>query len=106
MNVEKELSQFYEAMEPLKEKLLALLIQFPPYLKITEGLEALKQFDFYFDDVFRYAVEVRHHSWFNELAYNFFKNNNICMVYGMESTGQTCHSTCSNIRFCIPKINR
>ena len=83
-NVEKELSQFYEAMEPLKEKLLALLIQFPPYLKITEGLEALKQYDFYFDDVFRYAVEVRHHSWFNELAYNFFKNNNICMVWSQQ----------------------
>jgi uncharacterized protein YecE (DUF72 family) len=81
MNVEKELSQFYQAMEQLKEKLLALLIQLPPYLKITEGLEALKQYDFYFDDVFRYAVEVRHHSWFNELAYNFFKNNNICMVW-------------------------
>jgi len=27
--VEKELSQFYEAMKPLKSKLLALLIQFP-----------------------------------------------------------------------------
>ena len=83
-NVEKELSQFYEAMLPLSKKLLALLIQFPPYLKITEGLEALKQYDFYFDDVFRFAVEVRHHSWFNELAYNFFKNNNICMVWSQQ----------------------
>ena len=83
-NVENELSQFYEAMIPLKKKLLALLIQLPPYLKITEGLEALKQYDFYFDDVFRYAVEVRHHSWFNELAYNFFKNNNICMVWSQQ----------------------
>ena len=84
MNVEKELSQFYGAVEPLKEKLLPLLIQFPPYLKITEGLDALKQYDFYFDDVFRYAVEVRHHSWFNELAYNFFKNNNIGMVWSQQ----------------------
>ena len=83
-NVENELSQFYEVMIPLKKKLLALLIQLPPYLKITEGLEALKQYDFYFDDVFRYAVEVRHHSWFNELAYNFFKNNNICMVWSQQ----------------------
>ena len=83
-NVEKELSYFYEAMEPLKEKLLALLIQFPPSYKITEGLEALKQYDFYFDDVFRYAVEVRHASWFKELAYNFFKNNNICMVWSQQ----------------------
>jgi len=60
------------------------LIQFPPYLKITDGLEALKQHDFYFDDVFRYAVEVRHHSWFNKLAYSFFKNNNICMVWSQQ----------------------
>ena len=56
--------------------MLALLIQLPAYLEITEGLEGLKQYDFYFDDVFKYA-EVRHHSWFNQLAYNFFKNNNM-----------------------------
>lgn len=80
-NVEKELSLFYDAMKPLKDKLLALLIQFPPYVKITEGLEALKQYDFFFDDSFRYAVEVRHSSWFSDLAYNFFSNNNICMVW-------------------------
>jgi uncharacterized protein YecE (DUF72 family) len=29
-NVEKELSSFYETMEPLKDKILALLIQLPP----------------------------------------------------------------------------
>jgi len=80
-NVEKELTLFYEAMKPLKDKLLALLIQFPPYVKIAEGLEALKQYDFFFDDSFRYAVEVRHPSWFSDLAYNFFSNNNICMVW-------------------------
>jgi uncharacterized protein YecE (DUF72 family) len=80
-NVEKELSLFYNAVKPLKEKLLALLIQFPPYVKITEGLEALKEYDFFFDDSFRYAVEVRHPSWFSDLAYNFFLNNNICMVW-------------------------
>ncbi len=68
-------------MKPLKDKLLALLIQFPPYVKITEGLEALKQYDFFFDDSFRYAVEVRHPSWFSDLAYNFFSNNNICLVW-------------------------
>ncbi|HEX7179247.1 MAG TPA: DUF72 domain-containing protein [Nitrososphaeraceae archaeon] len=46
-------------------------------------LEANKNFSF--DGSFRYAVEVRHTSWFNELAYNFFKNNNVSMV--MESNG-------------------
>jgi uncharacterized protein YecE (DUF72 family) len=80
-NVGKELSIFYDAMKPLKDKLLALLIQFPPYVKITEGLDCLRQYDFFFDDDFRYSVEVRHPSWFSDLAYNFFKNNNICMVW-------------------------
>jgi len=80
-NIEKELSLFYDAMKPLREKLLALLIQFPPYVKITEGMNALKQRDFYSHDNFRFAVEVRHPSWFSDLAYNFFSNNNICMVW-------------------------
>jgi uncharacterized protein YecE (DUF72 family) len=68
-------------MKALKDKLLALLIQFPPYVQITEGMEALKHNHFFFDDDFRYAVEVRHPSWFSDLAYNFFSNNNICMVW-------------------------
>jgi uncharacterized protein YecE (DUF72 family) len=29
----------------------------------------------------RYAVEVRHRSWFQDLAYNFFKNNQMCLVW-------------------------
>ena len=76
-------------MKPLKEKILALLVQFPPYVKITEGLDALKQYDFFFDDSFRYAVEVRHPSWFSDLAYNFFLNNNICMVWNQLDTIQS-----------------
>ena len=47
-NCQKELELFYEAMEPLKDKLLTLLIQFPPSLKIKEGLEALDQVRFLF----------------------------------------------------------
>lgn len=29
----------------------------------------------------RYAVEVRHKSWFQDLAYNFLSNNNMCLVW-------------------------
>jgi uncharacterized protein YecE (DUF72 family) len=88
-NCQKELELFYEAMEPLKGKLLTLLIQFPPSLKFNEGLEALRQYDFYFDDTYRYAVEVRNASWFSDLAYNFFKNNNICLVWNQLDIIQT-----------------
>ena len=58
-------------MEPLQEKTLALLIQLPPSLKIIPGLESLRNLLPFLDDRFRYAVEVRHQSWFQDLAYNF-----------------------------------
>jgi hypothetical protein len=32
---------------------------------------------------FRYAVEERHPSWFQDLAYNFFANNDMCLVWSM-----------------------
>ena len=88
-NVEKDLELFYERMEPLKDKMLALLIQLPPSYQLKDGLEDFKNYDFFFDDTFRYAVEVRHPSWFNDLAYNFFKNNNISMVWSQMDRLQT-----------------
>jgi uncharacterized protein YecE (DUF72 family) len=45
------------------------------------GLLSLKELVRLLDDRFRYAVEVRHPSWFQDLAYNFFSNNDICMVW-------------------------
>ena len=68
-------------MLPLRDKILALLIQLPPSLKITEGLDTLRQVVSELDTKFRYAVEVRDRSWFQDLAYNFFADNNICMVW-------------------------
>ena len=65
----------------LKEKLLALLIQLPPSIDIVEGLDALRNILPILDKGFRYAVEVRHRSWFQDLAYNFFKNNQMCLVW-------------------------
>jgi uncharacterized protein YecE (DUF72 family) len=71
-------------MEPLADKTLALQIQFPPSLQIKEGLKALEELDFDFTDRFRYAIEVRHLSCFNDLAYNFLKNRNICLVWSQQ----------------------
>ena len=34
-------------------------------------------------------VEVRHPSWFSDLAYNFFKNNKICLVWNRLDIIQT-----------------
>src|SRR6516164_3805912 len=61
-------------------KTLALLIQLPPSLQIFEGLGRLRELVLELDTRFRYAVEVRHSSWFQDLAYNF-ANNDVCMVW-------------------------
>jgi uncharacterized protein YecE (DUF72 family) len=78
---EDQLDYFFDSMSELKEKLLALLIQLPPSIEIVEGLEALRNILPHLDKNFRYAVEVRHRSWFQDLAYNFFSNNEMCLVW-------------------------
>jgi uncharacterized protein YecE (DUF72 family) len=88
-NVEKDLELFYERMGALKDKVLALLIQLPPSYELKEGLEDFTNYNFFFEGSFRYAVEVRHPSWFNDLAYNFFKNSNISMVWSQMDRLQT-----------------
>jgi uncharacterized protein YecE (DUF72 family) len=81
VDVNEEVYTFLNNMEPLQEKTLALLIQLPPSMQIMPGLEGLKDLIHLLDGRFRYAVEVRHPSWFQDLAYNFFANNDICMVW-------------------------
>ena len=80
-NVEKELEYFLESISGLEEKILALLIQLPPSLGLAEGIEGLRDIVPELDKKFRYAIEIRDSSWFQDLAYNFFRNNNICMVW-------------------------
>jgi uncharacterized protein YecE (DUF72 family) len=76
-------------MRPLADKTLALLIQLPPSLHLFEGLERLRDLVPELDTRFRYAVEVRHSSWFQDLAYNFFANNDICMIWSQLAELQT-----------------
>jgi uncharacterized protein YecE (DUF72 family) len=60
---------------------LALLIQLPPSKGIVKGMNGLRDIIPEFDKRFRYAVEVRDSSWFQDLAYSFCANNNICIVW-------------------------
>ena len=78
---EDQLNYFFHSISELKEKLLALLIQLPPSIDIIEGLDALRNILPFLDKGYRYAVEVRHRSWFQDLAYNFFANNKMCLVW-------------------------
>ena len=81
VDVKEDVERFLENIEPLEKKTLALLIQLPPSLEIMPGLEGLRNLLPLLDDRFRYAVEVRHQSWFQDLAYNFFADNKLCLVW-------------------------
>ena len=48
---------------------------------IVEGRNGLGDIIPELDKRFRYAVEVRDSSWFQDLVYSFFANNNMCMVW-------------------------
>lgn len=88
-NVDRELDQFLKVIAALHEKVLALLVQLPPSMTLEEGLEELEKLHSMLDNRFRYAVEVRHKSWFQDLAYNFFSKNAICMVWSQLAEIQT-----------------
>ena len=61
-------------MLPLKDKTLALLVQLPPSLKISEGIENMRQHLIPQLDSsnFRYAVEVGDSSWFQDLTLHLY----------------------------------
>jgi len=80
----ENVSRFFEVMKPLQKKLVAFLIQLPPWLEVTEGLNFLKNLESQLDNSYRYAIEVRHHSWFNDLAFNYFKQNDFCLVWSQQ----------------------
>jgi uncharacterized protein YecE (DUF72 family) len=88
-DVDKDLERFYDVMEPLYDKIIVFLMQLPPSLQLIEGLDLIKNLQYTLDPSFRYAIEVRHHSWFNELFYNYLKDNNYCFVWSQQDTLDT-----------------
>jgi uncharacterized protein YecE (DUF72 family) len=89
---EKELRYFINVMRPLRQKVLALLLQLPPSLTAKEGLKKLKALIPTLDPDFRYAIEVRNTSWFddnNNEVYKLLSDNNICLAWSQLDTIQT-----------------
>ena len=86
---EKELRYFFDVMRPLHHKLLALLLQLPPSLTAKEGLKKLEALVHMLSSDFRYAVEVRHDSWFDKSVYKLLSDNNICLAWSQLDNIQT-----------------
>lgn len=88
-DIAKPLSLFFNALEPLIDKTLMLLIQLPPYLTDKKGFTALRNMVTKLDKRFIYAVEVRHASWFNDEVFEFLKQNDISLVWSIRDELKT-----------------
>jgi len=82
-DVIKPLSILFYALEPLIGKTLTLLIQLPPFLSEKKGFNPLQDMIRHLDKRFRYSLEVRHPSWFNDNVYDFLKENKISLVWSV-----------------------
>lgn len=82
-DVSKPLSILFYALEPLIEKTLTLLIQLPPFLTEKKGFSSLQSMIRHLDKRFRYALEVRNSSWFNDRVYDFLTENDISLVWSV-----------------------
>jgi uncharacterized protein YecE (DUF72 family) len=78
---ERQLRYFFDVMRPLRGKLLALLLQLPPSLTAKEGLKRVETLIHMLDPDFRYAIEMRHRSWFDKKVYKLLSDNDICLAW-------------------------
>lgn len=77
--IDSDMEYFYKSFQPLKSKVLALLLQLPPSMSMKEGLKKIQTFPF--ERGYIYAVEARHKTWFTQEVYDAFKDLNICLVW-------------------------
>lgn len=78
-DVESDLDYFYRAVTTLENKLLCLLLQLPPSMNKNEGMKKFQALPL--DRRFRYAIEARHETWFDDEVYSCLKQNEICLVW-------------------------
>ncbi|TVP41960.1 DUF72 domain-containing protein [Candidatus Nitrosocosmicus arcticus] len=77
------MSLFFTTLEPLIDKTLLLLIQLPPYLFAKKGFRSSQIMTRNLDTRFRYALEVRDASWFEDKVYDFLKEENLSLVWSV-----------------------
>ena len=87
--VTKPLSILFYSLEPLIDKTLTLLIQHPPFLSEKKGFNPLQAMIHHLDKRYRYSLEVRHSSWFNDNVYDFLRENNISLVWSVRDKLQS-----------------
>jgi len=71
--------EFTGLLNPIKEYLGAILFQLPPSLKYD--YELLDNFLSALPDEYKYAIEFRHKSWYNDKTYTILKQNKTALVW-------------------------
>lgn len=67
IGVNYEMGRFIESIQTLEDKLGVVLIQFPPDFNSSK-IDVLAEFIARLPDGIRYAVEIRHISWFKDMS--------------------------------------
>lgn len=75
------LDNFLEMMKPLERKLLCLIFQLPASLTKDEGLPKLERLIPLLWKKYRYAIDVRHKSWFDKDVYKLLSRHGICLAW-------------------------
>lgn len=83
------LLQFLDVMKPLQNKLLCMVMQLPPSLKKEEGMPKLERLIPHLWQRYRYAIEVRHESWFTKEVYDLLKKHRICLAWSQQDAIRT-----------------
>jgi uncharacterized protein YecE (DUF72 family) len=66
-DVDFSLTQFFDRLDPLKGKIYAYLFQFPPWLQYNpKHLDQIKSLIKQSPPEYKYVIELRHNSWFEE----------------------------------------
>ena len=88
-DVSKDLSVFFYNIEPLVDKTLLLLIQLPYYLTENKYFDSLQNMVYKLDHRFRYAIEFRDPSWFNDKVYDYLKDDKITLTWSIRDELKT-----------------
>lgn len=80
-NIQSEFEEFLKALEPLKAKILALVIQLPPSFSFDEARPRLEELIQILPKHYKFPIEGRHQSWFTETALSFLCEKNLCLVW-------------------------
>jgi uncharacterized protein YecE (DUF72 family) len=77
----KELTEFFDAIEPLTAKLHVVLIQLPPSFSASNGKTALRSFVRQLPKAFRFAIEFRHPGWHRPQIISLLEKHRIAWVW-------------------------